>query len=146
MMIASISGEVHMGEAKPVEIICAICGKDTLLVRKPKYDGFTKVGEALTCAACGHEYLTEDQVPFKGRKVVKVFTEADRSKKVEVFEESEAETLCRHCASYIVNPFKQWCSLHKKEVEATDTCNRFVRRKEPEVPPPATPAKKKPIL
>ena len=145
MAPASTGSEVNMGEIKPVEIICAICGKDTLLVRKPKYDGFTKIGESLICGSCGHEYLTEDQVPFKGRKAVKVFTEADRSKKVDVFEENEADKLCRHCASYIVNPFKQWCSMHKKEVEATDTCNRFVRRKEPEAPPPAA-APKKPIL
>lgn len=120
-----------MPEARPVEIICSACGADTLLLRKPKYDGFTKVGESLTCTACGHEYAGEEEVQFKGRAAVKVFTEADRSKKVDLFEENEAGRLCRHCANYLVNPFTQWCSVHKKEVEATDTCNRFKKR-----PPP----------
>lgn len=128
-----------MADPKPVEIICSACGADALLVRRPRYDGFTKVGETLTCASCGHEYAREEDVPFKGKREVKVFTEADRSAKVEVFAQNEAGRLCRHCASYLVNPFTQWCSVHRKEVEATDTCDRFTRR-----PPPKD--AKQPVL
>lgn len=120
-----------MPEGKPVEIVCSACGADTLLLRKPKYDGFAKVGETLTCTACGHEYASEEEVPFKGKRALHVFTDADRSKKVEVFEENEAAKLCRYCANYLVNPFTQWCGLHRKEVEATDTCPQFKKR-----PPP----------
>jgi len=119
-----------MSGSKPIEIICSACGADTLLVRKPKYDGLKKVGEILSCSACGHEYETEDDVPFKHADKVKVFTEADRSAQVKVFEEDEASKLCRYCVHYVVNPFMQWCGLHKKEVEATDTCPQFVRREE----------------
>ena len=121
-----------MGGKKPVEIICSACGAEALLVRRPKYDGFTKVGESLTCAACGHEYASEEEVPFKHGKKMQIFSDADRSKAVEVFEEHEAEKLCRYCVSYVVNPFMQWCALHKKEVEATDTCDRFEPKPEPE--------------
>jgi len=117
-----------MKDSKPVEIICSVCGADTLLIRKPKYDGFTKVGETLTCSSCGHEYANEDEVPFKGRKVVEVFTDADRSAGVKVFDQGEANALCRYCIHYVVNPFMQWCGLHKKEVEATDTCLQFKPR------------------
>lgn len=120
-----------MPEGKPVEIVCSACGKDTLLMRRPKYDGFTRVGESLTCSSCGHEYASEAEVPFKGKKAVRVFTDADRSAEVKVFHEDEKGRVCRYCASYLVNPFTQWCSLHRKEVEATDTCDRFTRR-----PPP----------
>jgi hypothetical protein len=120
-----------MESGRPVEIICSACGVDTLLIRKPKYDGFAKVGETLTCTSCGHEYENEESVPFKGKEVLQVFSDADRSAKIEVFREGEAESLCRHCASYVVNPFVQWCSTHKKEVEATDTCPQFKLR-----PPP----------
>ncbi|MFH0954094.1 MAG: hypothetical protein V1873_07170 [Verrucomicrobiota bacterium] len=128
-----------MGEAKPVEIICSACGADTLLMRKPKYDGFTKVGESLLCASCGHEYAAEAEVPFKGRPKPQVFTDADKSAKVEVFHEDEKGRICRYCLSYLVNPFTQWCSVHKKEVEATDTCPKFTPR-----PPPKE--EKKPAI
>lgn len=133
-----------MNDTRPVEIVCSACGADTLLLRKPKYEGFTRVGESLTCASCGHEYAGEADVLFKNRPVVKVFSDSDRSRKVEVFSDGEAQGLCRHCASYVVNPFLQWCSLHKKEVEATDSCPRFQPR-----PPPKEEEKKpapKPVL
>jgi hypothetical protein len=59
-----------------------------------------------------------------------VFTDADRSADVDVFEENEAGHLCRYCVHYVVNPFMQWCALHKREVEATDTCDRFEKAEE----------------
>lgn len=111
---------------KAVEIICRNCGADSLLKREAVYDGFTKTGERLTCSSCGFEYASEESVPFKARRADPVvFTEADRSAKVEVFDEGETRRLCRYCANYIVNPFTQFCAFHKKEVQATDTCQQF---------------------
>ena len=112
------------------EIQCPACGADALLLREPRYEGFAKVGETLTCSACGHEFADEDEVPYRERETAVVFTDADRSKQVEVFEEHEADRLCRYCTQYVVNPFMQWCGLHKKEVEATDTCPQFERKQE----------------
>ncbi len=119
---------------KTVEIICRNCGANTLLKREAVYDGFTKTGEKLTCSSCGFEYASEAAVPFKIRSDQPViFTEADRSAKVEVFDEGENARLCRRCAHYIVNPFTQFCSVHKKEVQATDSCAAFepAQEKEP---------------
>lgn len=111
---------------KAVEIICSHCGEETLLHRESVYDGFTRSGEKLTCSACGFEYASESEVPFKERpKEPVVFTEADRSKKIEMFDEGESRRLCRYCANYIVNPFTQFCALHRKEVQATDSCAQF---------------------
>lgn len=111
---------------KAVEIICRHCGADTLLNREAVYVGFIRTGERLICSGCGHEYATEDEVPFKERNAEpKVFTDADRSAKIEVFDEGENQRLCRYCSNYIVNPFTQFCALHRKEVAATDTCDRF---------------------
>ena len=121
-----------MSERRPVEIDCPACGAESLLLRKPLYEGFTRVGETLTCAACGHVFADEGEVPYKGRKQPEVFSDADRSAPVEVFEDHEAERLCRHCANYVVNPFMQWCSLHRKEVEATDSCEQFAPRRDDE--------------
>lgn len=115
------------------EIECPACGREALLLRRPRYEGFQKVGETLSCTACGHVFASEDEVPFKARAVVRVFSESERPKTPKVFAEHEAERLCRHCAHYVVNPFMQWCGLHRREVEATDTCDRFTKK---------TPAKK----
>jgi rubredoxin len=113
-----------------VEIICRNCGADTLLNREAVYDGFTKTGEKLICSSCGFEYAAEADVPFKAKKAgPKIFTDADRSAKVEVFNEGENKRICRYCANYIVNPFTQFCAARKKEVQATDTCDRFQQAK-----------------
>ncbi|MBP7829432.1 MAG: hypothetical protein KA248_05905 [Kiritimatiellae bacterium] len=124
-----------MPESKGIEIVCAACGAEALLRREPRYEGFRKTGEILTCAACGHEYASEEEVPFKEKGRPHVFSEADRSAPVHVFREGEAERLCRHCVHYVINPFMQWCGLHRREVEATDTCARFQRKPEPKPPP-----------
>lgn len=120
---------------KSVEILCPACGRDTLLRREPLYDGFKKTGEALSCAGCGHPFASEADVPFKGRAAPKVFDDSDRPREFKLFELGEVERLCRHCQHYTVNPFRQFCAAHRKEVEATDTCDRFT-------PKPAEPPKK----
>ena len=118
---------------KAVEIICRNCGADTLLRRDAVYDGFTKTGERLICSGCGFEYASEEDVPFKAQQdAPKVFTDADRSAKIEVFDEGENQQLCRYCANYIVNPFTQFSALHKKEVQSTDTCDQFEEASKPD--------------
>lgn len=111
--------------ARPVEIVCSACGKDTLLKREPRFEGFRKVGESLTCLSCGHAYASEGEVPFKQKRGPAVFSETDRSAPVTVFEGEEKGRNCRHCANYVVNPFTQRCSLHDREVQATDVCDDF---------------------
>ena len=118
------------GEPAKVELRCPACGQDAWLARKPIYDGFTKTGESLTCALCGHAFASEAEIPFKDNRP-KVFTEDDRPRPVQVFREDEKGRMCRYCAEYVVNPFLQRCGLHKCEVQATDTCPHFTPK-----PPP----------
>lgn len=109
-----------------IEIICSVCSKDTLLKRESIYEGFKKVGEELSCAACGHIFQTEADVPFKEAKVTtSIFTDDDRTQPIQIFNADENSRLCRYCANYVINPFVQFCSIHKKEVQATDTCEKF---------------------
>ncbi len=116
---------------KAVEIICTNCDTEAFLKREPVYEGLTKAGEILSCSACGFVFASEEDVPFKEKTAApQVFTEADRSEKVEVFDEGENKRLCRYCAHYVVNPFMQFCSHHKKEVQATDTCAQFLAKEE----------------
>ena len=108
------------------EIICISCGAEAFLRREPVYEGLKKTGEELSCSACGFVFSSEAEVPFKARAAApKIFTDADRSEKVKVFNEGENKLICRYCANYVVNPFVQFCSLHKKEVQATDSCPQF---------------------
>lgn len=115
-----------------VEIQCPACGEEAFLLREPQYDGLKKTGEKLACSTCGKVFPTEEDVPYKHRETISVFTEDDRSTDPDVFQEDEV-AFCRHCRHYIVNPFTQYCGVHRKEVEATETCNRFETR--PDTPP-----------
>jgi ribosomal protein S27E len=109
-----------------IEIKCPSCGKETFLKREPVYTGLKKTGEELSCAACGFHFASEEDVPFREQAAgPKIFTDADRSEKVQVFSESEGGRLCRYCADYVVNPFMQYCARHKREVQATDSCPEF---------------------
>ena len=114
------------------EFRCPVCNRDSWLLKKPLYDGFTRTGETLHCALCQHQFSSESEIPFKDNSSPRVFTEADRPRPVRVFDESEKNRMCRHCREYVVNPFIQRCGLHHCEVEATDTCPAFAPR-----PPPA---------
>ena len=111
-----------------LEISCPECDEITLLRREPVYEGFAKTCESLSCSECGKMFESEDEVPFKTDSPPKIFIASDKSGSVEVFDESEKHHVCRYCVNYTLNPFTQWCSLHKKEVEATHTCDRFERQ------------------
>lgn len=125
-----------MSGKSSVEICCPACKQESLLLRKPRYDGLKKTGERLLCAACKHEFADEAAIPFKGQARPQVFSEADRPAQVKIFQENEAARLCRQCEHYVINPFLQRCALHQKEVAATDTCPRFcVKPKPPEAAP-----------
>ncbi len=106
-------------------ILCSACGADTFVRREPIYEGFSKTGETISCISCGHVFESEADVPFKDVGGPKIFSEADRSKAVEIFSSDEKGRNCRHCCHYIVNPFVQRCGLHQMEVQASDLCDSF---------------------
>ena len=114
----------------PVEIICSACGADTFVRREPEYDGFVKKGETFICASCGHKYGSEAEVPFKQKKSLSIFSEADKFKKVEIFKSDEIGRNCRYCRHYVVNPFIQRCGLHNRVVQATDLCDKYEKAEE----------------
>ena len=120
---------------KTLEIVCTACGAETLVRREPVYEGFKKTGEQFVCVDCGHAYASEDDVPFKERKSAKVFSDDDLSPAVDVFDEDEKWKNCRYCIHYVVNPFTQRCSLHVKQVAATDLCEDFERQEDADEPP-----------
>lgn len=123
-----------MDENKSIEIVCPACGKETLLKRTPRYEGFKRAGEDLNCASCAHAFANEAEVPFKTKTQSNLFNRSELDAKPEVFKQDETARLCRLCAHYVVNPFIQRCALLRKEVEATDSCRKFKKPKEPPKP------------
>lgn len=113
------------------ELFCPVCAKNTLVIREPVYDGFTRTGERMKCATCGHAFAAPETTPASTPKVPAIFSEDDLPAPIELFSEGENRVMCRYCKNYLVNPFKQWCGLHAKEVEATDTCAQFEPKPEP---------------
>jgi hypothetical protein len=113
-----------------VEIVCSACGVDTFVRREPEYDGFIKKGEIFVCSSCGHRYANEAEVPFKQKKSLSIFSDADKLRKVEIFKSEDADRNCRHCLHYVVNPFTQRCGLHNRVVQATDICGDFMKCEE----------------
>jgi hypothetical protein len=119
-----------MAESLSLEFVCSECGAEALLRREPVYEGFKKTGERLLCSACGHEFESTDQVPFRSKEAPAVFDNGDRPEPVTVFNEDERHKNCRYCKHYVVNPFVQRCDLHRRFVEATDFCPEFEKKPE----------------
>jgi uncharacterized protein YbaR (Trm112 family) len=117
--------------APGIEMTCPACKREALVRRKPKYDGFKKVGEELSCAQCGHVFDSEAEVPFKQARKPALFQADDRPRTPKVFRGDENARLCRYCAEYVVNPFTQRCNRHRRDVQATDTCRDFTPKPSP---------------
>ncbi len=111
--------------SKPGAIQCRACGRESFLLRAPTYEGFTKTGEKLSCAACGHVYAREEDVPYQGVRQVRVFDASEAPQPVKLFQDAEKGRFCRYCRNYVVNPFTQRCGLTRREVQATDCCGDF---------------------
>jgi ribosomal protein S27E len=110
-------------------VFCPRCGKETFTIKEAVYDGFTRIGERVTCADCG-QIMDAPEDPASTPKRPAIFTDADRSPVLAIFGEGENRVICRYCRHYLVNPFKQWCGHHNKEVEATDTCDDFAPKQD----------------
>ena len=109
-------------------INCPACGQETFLRREPVYEGFQRTGETLSCVGCGHRFEADADVPYVKTVQPRIFTEADRSARIEIFASDEKGRNCRHCRHYVKNPFLQRCGLHQVEIQATDCCEDFVAK------------------
>jgi hypothetical protein len=104
------------------EVYCPKCERESWMVKRPQYDGFRKIGETRHCFFCGHEFPEDDtEIEFAEKK------------ELNVFDREEARKVCRHCRHFVVNPFTQKCAIHRREVMALDSCDKFeARREEPD--------------
>jgi hypothetical protein len=105
--------------------LCPACKTRALFLVEAVYDGFRKIGESRRCTSCGHVVAAAGAPKAPAPKRHSLFDEADAEAAPAIFDLSETERLCRKCRHYVVNPFKQRCMLHLRDVEATDTCEQF---------------------
>ncbi len=103
---------------------CPACGKETMWIREPRYEGFRRVGEVLRCTQCGWEApadLEDDSPPRRPS----IFSEEDRPTPPRLFADEGPPRVCRRCRHYVIHPFRQWCARHGRDTDATDTCADF---------------------
>ena len=116
---------------KPRNFFCAHCQQEAWIQEETIYDGFTPRRTVLVCALCGAACPPEITAKTEADSpLVNLFGTLEKAP--EIFSENEAKNLYRYCGSYVVNPFTQFCSHHKKEVEATDSCPAFTPRRNSE--------------
>lgn len=116
--------------------ICPHCQKETLITVEPVYEGLRKVGECRHCAACGGALPAESgrAAPASSSSssadpLAALFGGDAAPEPPELFDvEAETGRMCRKCAHYVLHPFTQRCALHDREVQATDSCDRFERK------------------
>ena len=87
---------------------------------EPVYEGFKKVGERFFCLHCGQCYPSEAETPFirQGDTRPKIFTEADKPDRLNIFSDEERQHSCGWCRHFVVNPFTQRCGLTNAFTEA----------------------------
>lgn len=106
---------------------CDTCGEETLFTCEAVYDGFTKTGEVWTCSRCGtSRSAVQETSGGTADPLAGLFGDDDRPERVNLFDvEAETARSCRKCRHYVLHPFTQRCSLHDREVAATDCCPDF---------------------
>ena len=99
------------------EAHCPQCERESWIVARPQYDGFRKVGETRHCFFCGYRFPDDDsRIEFIEKK------------ELNIFDREAARKVCGHCRHFVVNPFTQKCAIHRREVTALDSCDRFEAR------------------
>ncbi|MDP8219066.1 MAG: hypothetical protein P9M03_10110 [Candidatus Theseobacter exili] len=98
-------------------ILCPSCERESVLHVKKIYDGFTPVGIERVCGFCSHVFGDEDSIP-------------EVRKAPNPMERKGERKVCELCSHYVVNPWTQKCTLHKKEVTSLDCCDDFEKLQE----------------
>lgn len=98
-------------------IKCPACKERSFINIKKEFSGFKVVTEKKTCALCGYEFKPDEEPEYIEEKPL-------------FKDEGEEKKLCRDCQYYVVHPWTQKCTLHKKEVTALDSCPDFLQKED----------------
>ena len=120
------------------EYNCPHCGRNSFLKKETVMDGWTKKGEVLKCAACGHlvcELKPESDKPADplksdaANRLKNLFGGEDFVQKPTLKTEEDEAHFCKDCAFLIPHPFVFKCSKLAKMVNPMDDCPHYRRRK-----------------
>ena len=100
-------------------------------------DGWTKKGDILKCAACGHTVCefnpeTKPADPLKSEaanRLKSLFGADDFVEKPTLKTDGSETRFCKDCAFLIPHPFILRCGKLEKEVQPMDDCPHYQRRK-----------------
>jgi len=115
-------------------IRCPHCGESSVAKRKPKMEGWTRVGDVLVCALCGAELGTPEE-PEKNagnaaaQRLAALLGEAPATR-VTLAPGAEHRRFCRNCRSRVEHPFLLRCGRDGREVDPGDSCANFTPEEE----------------
>ncbi|MCP4180353.1 MAG: hypothetical protein GY756_21525 [bacterium] len=118
------------------EVNCPHCNQNAFLVKQTIMDGWTKVGDILTCSICNmriadleikNEETRKEQKNLSLDKLAS-FLETDQEEKSELKEENKC--FCRDCSHFVSHPFLDRCSLLEKNINPMDDCSKFLKQEE----------------
>ena len=120
------------------EYNCPHCGKNSFLKKETLMDVWTKKGDVLKCAACGHlvcELKPEADKPADplksdaANRLKDLFGGEDFVEKPTLKADGSETHFCKDCAYLVPHPFMIRCSKFDKTVNPMDDCPHYQRRK-----------------
>ena len=113
---------------------CPKCGSESVLVRKPVIEGWTKKGEILACALCSakaadYQEGADLRPTSESTDKLASFLGVEKTKQKRIEVNDKEKRFCRDCAHYIVHPFHDRCSLRNTNVNPMDDCPQFSAKK-----------------
>ncbi len=116
------------------QLKCPHCGKECFLVKKAMMDGWTKVGDILSCSCCSAKIAELEDEKAKTSDINSKFSSlenllSEKKKEGPKIESTEDEKhFCRDCIHFVAHPFLSRCELRKKNVNPMDDCVEFKKK------------------
>ena len=116
------------------EYNCPHCGNNSFLKKETVMDGWTRKGDVLKCASCGHlvcELKEESGKPADPLKsdaadrLKNLFGGEEFVEKPALKAEGDEANFCKDCAFLIPHPFVFKCFKFNKTVNPMDDCHAF---------------------
>lgn len=119
------------------EYNCPHCGRNSFLKKETVMDGWTRKGDVLKCASCGHlvcelkEETGKPADPLKSDaadRLKNLFGGEEFVEKPVLKADGDEANFCKDCAFLIPHPFVFKCSKFNKAVNPMDDCSAFKKR------------------
>lgn len=114
---------------------CPHCGNSSFLKKESVMDGWTKVGDILSCASCSAKIvdIEEDKKKEDSQQnssmALADLLGMEKEEKLSIEASEEEKRFCRDCAHFISHPFLDRCSLHETDVNPMEDCAEFIIKK-----------------